>query len=45
MVLALVSLKESQMKFPKNPHLLLLEIAVVIITAIELYKFIRFIAG
>jgi hypothetical protein len=38
--------KESQMpKLPRRPELLLLEAGLTIILAIELYKFIRFIAG
>jgi hypothetical protein len=46
MILALDILKESQM--PRLPHridLLLLEIGLTIILAIELYKFIKFIAS
>jgi hypothetical protein len=36
---------ESHMpKLPRNPHLLLLEAGLLIVLAIELYKFIRFIA-
>lgn len=31
-------------KLPRDPHLLLLKVGLTIILAIELYKFIRFIA-
>jgi hypothetical protein len=37
--------KESQMKFPRDPHMLLLKAGLTIILAIELYKFIIFIAS
>jgi hypothetical protein len=33
------------MKLPRNPHLFLLEVGLIIILAIDLYKFIRFIAS
>jgi hypothetical protein len=46
MILALSSFKESQMpKLPRRPDLLLLELGLLIVLAIELVKFIRFIAG
>jgi hypothetical protein len=45
MVLALVFLKESQMKLSRDPHSLLLKAGLTIVLAIELYKFIRFIAS
>ena len=45
MVLALDFLKESQMKFPRRPDRLLLEIGLIVVLAIELYKFIKFIAS
>ena len=36
--------KENQMKLPRDPHLLLLKIGLAIILAIDLYKYIAFIA-
>lgn len=33
------------MQLPKDPHKVLLNLGLAIIMAVELYKFIRFIAG
>ena len=33
------------LKLPRDPHLLLLRVGLTVIIAIELYKFIRFIAS
>ena len=33
------------MKLPRDPHLFLLKTGLAIVLAIELYKFIKFIAG